>query len=90
MFNIENNVILIYISVEIKSRSPSRAVTDWQSVPGRNSSQLLHGRDFLILFHHSYILKYILFYFILCQKTRNFLVFSSTHFSTFHKIKTRT
>ena len=37
--------------------SPRPQATGWQSVQGRKCSQLLHGRDFFILFHHLYILK---------------------------------
>ena len=49
MFNTENNDIFISISGEIKSRSPSHAVTDLIFVP----SQLLHGRDFLFKKAHA-------------------------------------
>ena len=41
--------------------SPRPQATGFPGVPGSKSSQLLHGRDFFILFHHLYILKYFYF-----------------------------
>ena len=38
--------------------SPWPAAVGWQPVLGSKSNQLLHGRDFLILFHRLYSLKY--------------------------------
>ena len=38
--------------------SPRPQATGWHPVQGRKPSQLHHGRDFLILFHHLYIAKY--------------------------------
>ena len=40
-----------WIFVPELTASPRPQATGWQSVPGRKSNQLLHGRDFLILFH---------------------------------------
>ena len=47
-----------WIFVPELGASPRPQATGWHPVQGRKSSQFLHGRDFLILFHHFYSCKY--------------------------------